>query len=298
MTDAAYAKQYWKIVEQCEAELYRYIHSLDLAGDILQAEHRFDKFDPGKPLSRIELERLHKHIETWIANGLQVREYVVLLRDAAKRKRIKAAEALYIWLLAACCLWYASIFRECGRSFPVYMAAFYKWAFLKTANLTGVVFKPYAWNKDPAFDTTNPIFGRTLQYQLWLEAQYFARQFAAHAQQAGGQMDAYIDKQAAAMENRLLCRSKNDGWNGILDKQIVFVTGYTVLQACKDAGARRVRFLAVTDKHSTRVCQRLNWKEFDVDELEIGVNAPPIVYDRETGETIPHPCRSVLIAVA
>lgn len=64
-----------------------------------------------------------------------------------------------------------------------------------------------------------------------------------------------------------------------------------IAQAFRGRGVRWYQFSATVDERTTEECRSLHRKVFPMDELTIGVNAPPIYPP-------PPPCRSTIRAVA
>lgn len=60
-------------------------------------------------LSMSEVVKMHRNIEKWLDNGLDERQYRLILQDIERRKQIREREALSIWLLAAFSTYYAGI---------------------------------------------------------------------------------------------------------------------------------------------------------------------------------------------
>lgn len=123
-----------------------------------------------------------------------------------------------------------------------------------------------------------------------------------------------LGKQERAYINRT---KKNKGktyqneFSGSLDNQIAYMVNQIALQAMKDQGCKKVQFIAVIDEHTTKMCETLDGKIFDIygvnkyyrysaeDEktvlyttkgLEVGANLPPIMNNY-------HNCRSTIYPV-
>ena len=77
---------------------------------------------------------------------------------------------------------------------------------------------------------------------------------------------------------------------GYYDMVMGFIVGHTVVQAFMDAGVNAYRFIATIDDRTTDECRALHGKVFRMEELKLGINAPPVYPP-------PHPCRSVIQAV-
>lgn len=55
-----------------------------------------------------------------------------------------------------------------------------------------------------------------------------------------------------------------------------FVANRSILQRYKDAGIKKYEFVAHIDERTSKVCNDLNKKIFDIDDYQEGVNAPPM----------------------
>jgi len=145
----------------------------------------------------------------------------------------------------------------------------------------------------------NPALGMTLTQRLWADAQYFKDVFLKNYQTLILKEEPFDAKKEQKLlrriEDLLLKRSKPDsreanGHHGVIDKQMSFVIGYTVLKAFCDAGVKKYKFIATIDERTTDSCRDLNGKVFRIEDAKIGVTVPPIADP-------PHPCRSVIRAV-
>lgn len=303
MGDSEEARAYWLFADECENGLQSDISSIDISDIIAQVFNHFVGVDLDKLLSMQEVVKLHRSVERWIANGLEERQYWLILRDLKARKRIKQREALSAWLLAALCMYYQEVSKRSLGTYAKIASRYY-------ADIFGGVIaggtprSPTTHSVDALMGAVNPTLRRTLSSQLWIEAQYNRDAFLARYHSdllTGRKFDAKTPenrRRLQAIEDRLLKQSTptpsaSGGHHGILDQQMAFIVGYTVMQALKDAGVQRVKFIATTDERTTHACKWLNGKVFHVDDLEIGINVPPISIDRH-GQPIPHACRSFL----
>ncbi|MEG2754430.1 MAG: minor capsid protein [Carnobacterium sp.] len=55
-----------------------------------------------------------------------------------------------------------------------------------------------------------------------------------------------------------------------------FVANRSILQRYKDTGIKKYEFVAHIDERTSKVCNDLNKKIFDIDDYQEGVNAPPM----------------------
>ncbi len=99
---------------------------------------------------------------------------------------------------------------------------------------------------------------------------------------------AAVAQQVEQILSDLLRVSRTGNYGGILDRAALWELGYARVAQLKTDGIEQVRFVAVLDNATTDECRELHGKIFDVDDLVVGKNAPPIYPP-------PHPCRSILV---
>ena len=102
-------------------------------------------------------------------------------------------------------------------------------------------------------------------------------------------MQAILRRQRA-WQLREVQKTPEGRFAGYYDMVMGFIVGHTVVQAFIDAGVKAYRFIATIDDRTTSECRALHGKVFRMEELKLGVNAPPVYPP-------PHPCRSVIQAV-
>lgn len=116
-----------------------------------------------------------------------------------------------------------------------------------------------------------------------------------------GDIGKLLRKQQRAYLNKTIeeemAKGYKDIYSGSLDNQISYLVNQIALQAMKDAGCTQVRFVAVLDENTTKMCKSLDGQIFDIygmniyarysdDDkaeaeyktlgLEVGANLPPI----------------------
>lgn len=123
-----------------------------------------------------------------------------------------------------------------------------------------------------------------------------------------------LEKQNRAYLNKtgtIIKKSKeyHNVFSGALDNQLATIVNKITLQAMKNAGVKRVQFIAEIDDKTTKMCKSLNLKVFYIDKLNkyirySDVDKKNIVYETfglETGANLPpinnhfHYCRSTII---
>ena len=102
-------------------------------------------------------------------------------------------------------------------------------------------------------------------------------------------MQAILRRQRA-WQLREVQKTPEGRFAGYYDMVMGFIVGHTVVQAFMDAGVKAYRFIATIDDRTTDECRALHGKVFRMEELKLGINAPPVYPP-------PHPCRSVIQAV-
>lgn len=301
MDDLEYQKFYWEFVDEQEDILQSYIYGLDISDVVNQVFQRFSDVDLNSMLSVREVARLHKQIEIWLKNGLDEKSFHLLLKYFENKKRIRQRESLSLWILAALCIYYQRILQKSMGLF--YQAARHNYqAIWKASGFGKKGYSPPEQKEIEALmKDINPAFGMTLTQRLWADARYYHDVLLSryHTLVLNGKRfhpDSPVDKKRfEKIEDVLLKRSnktkeESNGHHGVMDKQMAFIIGYTVLKAFEDSGVDRYRFIAVMDGRTTDSCKNLNGKVFSISEAKLGVNVPPIANP-------PHPCRSVIRSV-
>ena len=116
----------------------------------------------------------------------------------------------------------------------------------------------------------------------------------------------YLNKTGAISKQS---KEYHNVFSGALDNQLATIVNKLTLKAMKDAGVKRVQFIAEIDDKTTKMCKSLNLKVFYIDKLNkyirySDVDKKNIVYETiglETGANLPpinnhfHYCRSTII---
>ena len=149
------------------------------------------------------------------------------------------------------------------------------------------------------FQTIHCPTGLTYEQALAADAAYRAREITKQAVVDSSQgkelsmdsepMQAILRRQRA-WRSSARCKNAGGRFAGYYDMVMGFIVGHTVVQAFIDAGVKAYRFIATIDDRTTSECRALHGKVFRMEELKLGVNAPPVYPP-------PHPCRSVIQAV-
>ena len=275
MDDREYTA-YWGYAEEEEQKLLQLLAREygilfdEIAGIVPELKSLSD------PLRPNEVRRLHRQAKRWREEGAgEFRELELYLRDLERRSRIHKQEAIYIILFALYAGISRELLRESGQMFDrIHMNSLER----------------YGVSRVKKIDFTQELLpdGTTLRSQLRSYASYSARR-TAQTILLGGKLSPVVK----ASKNRILSKTKAGHYHGYLDQVAAAVVGYSVMEAFKQTGAKRYKFIAVLDKVTTDICRSLDGKIFRVDEMKLGVNVPPIVKDKN-GRPIPHPCRSMI----
>lgn len=299
MNDFEYIRFYWDFVDRQEDILQKYIYKLDVSDVVAAVFQRFSNVDLNKLISNKEVLRLHQQIGIWLQNGLNEPSYQAILRYFKKKKRIYQRERLSLWLLAALCVYYQMVLKKSVDIFQKAADHSYKMAWKQAGEIEKNGHYTPLKQIDNLMKEVNPSFGITLEQRLWSDAQHFRNVLLSRYNTLILKGKAFEvnreQKLFQKIEDLLLKNSKPDkqelnGHHGIIDKQMTFIIGYTVIKAFRDAGVKKYKFIATIDERTTDSCRLLNGKVFYVDEAKIGINVPPIADP-------PHPCRSVIRAV-
>lgn len=299
MNDFEYIQFYWDFVDHQEDILQKYIYGLDVSELVSMVFQQFSGVDLNRLLSRKEVLRLHQQIGVWLEKGLDEPFYQAILRYFKRKKRIYQRDKLSLWLLATLCVYYQSILQKSIDVFHKTANHTYE-AILGEVNKIGKTIRyDSAKDVDRLMGEVNPALGVTFTQRLWSDAQYFRNIFLSNYNTLVLKGEKFAvskeEKLFRRIEDLLLKNSNSskeqpDGHHGVIDKQMTFIIGYTVLNAFRDAGVEKYKFIATIDDRTTDSCRSLNGKVFRVDEAKIGINVPPIADP-------PHPCRSVIRAV-
>lgn len=150
-------------------------------------------------------------------------------------------------------------------------------------------------NVDVFINNINPVYGGDFWSDLKSDCDYRTNQIVKSVESSFFQKKEY-EFDAKTIKNFLLHKTQTQHV-GLIDKYASTLVGLDNLAQLKKRGFKKALFNAVIDKKTTVVCHQLDGKIFKIDELIIGVTAPPIAYDEQTDTEIPHPCRSWLIGI-
>lgn len=238
----------------------------------------FDRFKKtGNYLTQVEVTRLHEHLkDSTFAEA-------ALLK---KRKRIKKREAITCYIIAEMLSMYALINLKAAEVFTDI-------ANQKYYNIVGGIFD-FDMVQLMSLPMAN---GKLLDNELLSHARFRAKQLTDYyimqinyGVVPDSDDDPILDLIKAEMSSMLKATEK--GYKGLYDELMTNIVGYTTLKALEDRGVERVQFIAIIDERTTTRCRELNGKQFDVNELVLGFNVPPI-----TIGSVPHPCRSALMPI-
>lgn len=187
-----------------------------------------------------------------------------------RRKRVENREAMMCYILAVLHEMYREIAKQAIIAYKALAPDIDVNAFIKAVN---------------------PVYGSTFADDLSADMNYRATQICRSIKQSYYQQQPFdfTDETLKAF----LLRATKTQYAGLLDRYMTTVMGYANIMALRRRGFEQVRFRAVMDNRTTGICRYLNGKIFHVDELVIGVNAPPINKGLD-GENLPHECRSYL----
>lgn len=303
MTDLEAIRAYWSYADAQEGALLSYIdNELDSLSDEIQGIlDRFQRIELSGRLSKSQVETLHRKIKQWKGAGFtDAYDMKMYLRDLENRSRIKGSEALFIWLFAAMMGGYKAIAKKTEITFLTIAQHIYKREFDTAQKMTQAgTMKPIK-TIPPLLSQTQPD-GDSFYTGLYNDAEYRAQRIekitAAQKQQdivldIGG-----VDYQKALQAQKawMLRPAKSsagqpNNYAGYIDMTMSFIVGHTVAQAFIDAGVKKYQFIATVDGWTTDACRSLNRKIFDMKDLKLGINAPPVYPP-------PHPCRSIIRAI-
>lgn len=266
---------YWNYPDKQQAILLQYISSLDLKDRIQQIFHRFER--TGKELSVSETRRAHEHLENM--DFLEAKQL-------KRRKKIQKREAIICYIIAELLAIYELITFKAQIIFK-------NIANQKYTSITGET-KDFDVNQIMQQPMAS---GKLLQDELLAQARYRSKQLADYffmQTNYASYVSAYEPRASNIIQTTIsdLLKATKNGYTGLYDELMTNVIGYTMIDAFRDKGVERVEFIAVMDARTTNRCQQLNGTRWNVDQLKLGYNVPPITVD-----SVPHPCRSALRAV-
>lgn len=294
---------FWRPIDAENRPVYRAVLResraiQDEAQDIL---NRFAGLSMMGLLPKAQVERLHRDIVRWKKQGESIGELRLLMQDAQHRTRIRCDEAMLLYLMHVISDSYAKI-SEIDRDALLSASRIaYKRAFAEGNEITrlGTKNAPGAkFVRDTLSNNPLPT-GLTYEQALAADAAYRAREITKQAvvdssQGKGLSMDSEpmqaILRRQRAWQLREVQKTPEGRFAGYYDMVMGFIVGHTVVQAFIDAGVKAYRFIATIDDRTTSECRALHGKVFRMEELKLGINAPPVYPP-------PHPCRSVIQAV-
>lgn len=124
--------------------------------------------------------------------------------------------------------------------------------------------------------TFNPIVKYVYESEVKAKADYFFKK-VNNALQARANLDKELTMYGADMVS--IFREAKRLWSNMTDNTMVFLASNAAVKAYKDAGVKRVRYDTINDDRRTEICTELDGSEIDIDEIKIGVNAPPMHYN-------------------
>ena len=279
MTDLEFLKKYWKEADRQEDVFLRKARRLHPEDEVQAALDRFGRLDDTTRLDVAELNRLHRDIEGWKEADLLTGEFGLRAKDASHRKRITTDEALLLCLMAAWAAYYAKIEYYAIDMFVAVTGASERRVRERLADST---------------PTTPQSFSNALDVDIAYRARQLQKLVQSDRQQTI--VPKVTQKRYARVfeqqERCLIAQSEPtedspNGHHGYIDRVMAELLSYFAIDRYRQEGVQRVRFVAVIDEKTTHNCRRLHGREFAIDDLKPGINAPPIADP-------PHPCRSVL----
>lgn len=294
---------FWRPIDAENRPVYRAVLResraiQDEAQDIL---NRFAGLSMMGLLPKAQVERLHRDIARWKKQGESTGELRLLMQDAQRRTRMRCDEAMLLYLMHAISDSYARISETDRGALLSASRIAYKRAFAEGNEITRLGAKSVPGAKFVR-DTlsNNPLpTGLTYEQALAADAAYRAREITKQAVVDSSQgkelsmdsepMQAILRRQRA-WQLREVQKTPEGRFAGYYDMVMGFIVGHTVVQAFMDAGVKAYRFIATIDDRTTSECRALHGKVFRMEELKLGINAPPVYPP-------PHPCRSVIQAV-
>lgn len=226
-----------------------------------------------------ELNVLRGKIEDYDIKIPQTSYQSLLMSYISAHRRVKTKHALLCEYLMTYAVYQRGIVRR-------FAAAVNK--AVKTA---------YPSNGLYSFDPSEqiPLYGMSLEEALSVNAEYYMKRLTEESERArvyeytlGGRE--YSDILTRARKDMLARSVKSGNLYGVLDRFFVYAIGENRVDELKRMNVERVRFIAVLDNATTDECRELHGRVFNVSDLIVGKNAPPIYPP-------PHPCRSRLLPI-
>lgn len=294
---------FWRPIDAENRAVYRAVLResrviQDEAQDVL---NRFAGLSMLGLLPRAQVERLHRDITRWKKQGESTGELRLLMQDAQRRTRMRCDEAMLLYLMRVISDSYARVSEVDRDALLSASRIAYKRAFAEGNEIThlGTKNAPGAkFVRDTLSNNPLPT-GLTYEQALAADAAYRAREITRQAVVDSSQgkelsmdsepMQAVLKRQRA-WQLREVQKTPEGRFAGYYDMVMGFIVGHTVVQAFMDAGVKAYRFIATIDDRTTGECRALHGKVFRMEELKLGINAPPVYPP-------PHPCRSVIQAV-
>ena len=297
-----YVRRRWEEADALEGELLHRLNGSrdDLTDELQVILDRFARLELSGNLPKKEAEALHRAIRRWREAGLaDIRPLRLYLNDLENRSRIRGEEALFLWLFSTFALYYRRVEAESVQTLG------------KIAKVTyDRAYEEAPWGREQYRPPDEAAVKRLLEEPLpdggrfsdglYADAQYRARQTAKLTAQrkaqdvtldlAGADYQKALRAQEACMLRPSPNRALPDKHAGYIDMVMAFIVGQTVAQAFRDRGVKRYQFIATVDERTTDECRALHLRVFDMEELKLGINAPPVYPP-------PHPCRSIIRAV-
>lgn len=253
---------YWRPIDDIEAKLLKKLRAglPKLKRTLRETAAAWSQ--GGTILAHDEVEMLHEALEE---REQTYRPAELARRDQLTRRRIRRDEALRLMLLLNMLDWEA----EAAEIYEEYVGRMVR-------HVAGDAKIP-AHSAPPGLPPLIESLGEVAEWRT-RQIVFVPDPVAAVAQQV------------EMLLKDLLRVSRTGNYGGILDRAALWEIGYARVTQLKANGVERVRFVAVLDNATTDECRELHGKIFDVDDLVVGKNAPPIYPP-------PHPCRSILVPV-
>ena len=300
MNNKQYIAKYWQLVDLELKKLLKFTQSnrFALVDELQIIFDRFHAVELNRYINRRNLTMLHRQIDRWENQGLNIGYGKLLMRDLKNRSRIRGDEMLFIFLLATITDNYRSISDTANKSFKRVAKSAYKNARAQAQSVTRKKSKGVVPNVDEVLEQPMPS-GQIYVPSLLNDAKYRAEQITQRAradEQQGRRTSVHnpdLQRALKAQENwqlRCTATTSEGKYAGYYDMVMSFIVGHTVAQAFIDAGVKKYQFIATVDDRTTTECKKLHLKIINMSELKLGINAPPVYPP-------PHPCRSVIRAV-
>ena len=312
MKDADCITCYWHYADMQEDNLSEHIDGQQprLSDELQEILDHFRNIRLTGNVTRTEVNRLHRKIEQWQRSGYGAGEFKLIMRELNHRERIKGTDVLLAYLFATFIGFYQPVMAETQKMFLDVSREAYKREFKAAQKITskGRMNPPgentiKGWLKSPIPS------GGTFKNDMYADAAYRARQFqkliSAEKQQMnipgrlGQRRPLDIDneqyKKALKIQRSWILRRSQHGANkdnhsGQIDMYMAYVVSETVVRAFQDAGVKKYQFIATIDDRTTDACRSRHLKIYNMADIQIGINAPPIYPPY-------HPCRSIITAV-